>query len=357
MKNIKLFSILLASQILIIFNFNIAISAEIVPPKILKQKIKIVEPKIQNFLAVIRRATNTGEIRKAYEKAKFSPEEVKRLRELTSAPPYKTRLDIIFNEENKKAEAAVTNSSKKAAKAKMRANLKKRHKAMIKIERPMIALRQSDEGKKKETIISGPAKPISKKTPIIERLSSQSITPGQLVNVSGHYFGALKGKALFTIQGKKYQANIEFWQDDLISIRLKKGISGVKRTEAILTISNNYKHSVNYSVNFIPEMVERHIYKTWTLTVPAPAVWPVKRTKTYCDCKLKNDWQVAEFWITEKISGKAGCSYREKPTLNGDSPKAKVKLWAYGFSGARCTHNALIRGPKGFKPYQGSCCS
>ena len=351
----SIFSIALASATL---NIPPVLSAELIKSQPQKElTLQKTNPKISQFLAFIKRAKSAKEIHKAYERANFTENEIKELRILVAAEQYKYKLEKLFNKESKKSEVAAINSSKAAANKRMKANLVKRQKSLIEVEQPITAIRQKDDGKNKEMIKDGPAKPIVQKTPVIKRLSSHTITPDQVLNISGQYFGALSGKVFFTIQGKKYDGNIEFWRDDLISVRLKKGIAGVKRTHAVITLSNNFGRSVNYSINFIPELVERHIYKSWTLTIPAPAPWETKRTKTYCDCRLQNDWEVAEYWKDAKTSGKAGCSYREEPSVGGNSPKARIKLWAYGFSGARCTHNVLIRGPKGFKPYDDNCCS
>jgi len=330
---------------------SIAVKKSIIKKELVKPSIN---PRINNFLQDILQATSFDEVGNKYEGYGFNKKEAQIIKQLISGKKYSKKLNTLEMQEKKSAANTLKRQSSKQAKLKMNNALKARQKKILEMNRLDMKMGRRSESTAKITgKISTPSTP---KEPKINTLSSQVIRPGRYVLIVGDNFGPLKGRVSVRIGTKVYRGIITHWANDLVAFNIDPKITGLLSSDAFLTLTKVTKQQVKWGLRFVPSFDEHHISHWWNLLVPFPKIWPVKRRFSGCDCKLENEWKVAEFWLDKRKHRNASCEYINPPDIGSISPKVELLLKARGFSSIHCTHNVIVRGPKGTRPYSGNCC-
>lgn len=312
-------------------------------------KILELSPKLQKFLKAIMVAESIDDVRKAFEKEKFSKKELEQLEAQIKNQPYKRKLDNLYRQAEKKAESEQNQQVMQRARERIKQNELRAQQQLEAMNRKMEVRLRSQE--KRLSIQEKEFAPVGRlNPPKIASLSSSEITPGQVIDIRGKNFGGLRGKVLFLISGETFEGKLNTWRDESIMVALPQNISGLPPVLGKVEVINTAKMRDNETIKFIPTMEQRHLYASRSLLcwgIIGDAINKVLLS----NYQLINEWHVAEVWLEVETEGKAGAYYKNKPSIGAASPRAEVRIWANAFSYVRAVHNVIIQGPRGLRPY------
>lgn len=195
--------------------------------------------------------------------------------------------------------------------------------------------------------------------PSISSLSSNEISPGQVLVITGNNLAPAGAPPVVTfIFGRhlidRDQHDLEEVADNHISLLLSEHLGGMFEIPGRVEVRTALGHTVQHPVTFIPaeELIEIRSEemevrcKAWH---PKPFCFTGQAEQfTQHDWILLNGWTVETSWLeTETAGPNAGAYYTRQPEPGSAVAKSIIEVWADAYSIAVCHEVFVIKGPKG----------
>jgi len=305
--------------------------------------------KVENFLEKTLTATSLEEIRKSFEEETFTEQDLALLESRIQQQPYKGKLDELERHADEGQKAALQKQAKQGADKRINRQALRQQQQLTAMNLEM-EVRLRAHGRQLAVQESELAPADRPKPPKIVSLSSEDITPGQILEINGNHFGALKGRVSFLISGRTFDGLVKYWRDGSIQVAFPSDVSGLPQVIGKVEVKNSAKMMDSKTIQFMPTMDHRDLSSWCSMT--AFSIFGDGNSKVLLGkYQLINGWHVAEVWLDVDTSGKAGAYYKEMPPIGGASPRATVRIWVDAFSSVKAVHNVIVEGPKGLKPY------
>lgn len=189
-------------------------------------------------------------------------------------------------------------------------------------------------------------------TPEITRLSSDTISPGDVFVIEGRNFLDGGGMVSFIIPGARtpFRGQLDEWTDSYIALRLEEDIHRLPRTASIVKIRNRLGQETTRSITFEPTIVYHNLHAS---SLGVALFFGFHEEKTLFRFNLQNGWYVSSeaYYARREICVGCGCDIISAPTIGSNRPTIQVELWADFLGGVRCDWNVPIGGPSGM-PYR-----
>jgi hypothetical protein len=183
--------------------------------------------------------------------------------------------------------------------------------------------------------------------PEITVLSSDSITPGQEIAISGRNFLTRRpGTVEFVFGSHRFRGIIKGWTNDLILAQLPGDITGLVTTRGQIEVENHAGQKATREIYFSPrtEIVvledrEGHV------------CWGLLGHREYIQLwtnELINEWRVVD---TERHflrkTWRSGCSFEHRPEAGSTDSTTEIVVWCDAFNWVDCSISLVIEGPVG----------
>ena len=295
--------------------------------------------KVQNFLKVIHAATSLAELRTAFDKAKFTQNEIDQLKKaILSSPTLMQKIEQLNNQAR-----ALMKSKMDQFKQQALANLD-----AIKSKYTLIR-QQKDTSVRAASQEAAKAPPCQSDTPIIIFIQGAPIEPGVSFLLGGKGFGPSPGSIDLMFGGFTYRAIVDGWGECYAVARLTPEISGVRPSNyATLVLRTAGGKETNKITSFQPILEFNDLYNVGSLSwVSGSNDWILN------DFQLKNDWFVSsrdfKYWL-DGGDAHTEITYASDLTVPNGSAKTGVHAGCNFFGSDGCVTwflDTCICGPKG----------
>jgi hypothetical protein len=209
---------------------------------------------------------------------------------------------------------------------------------------------------------------INAKTPVIESISNDLISPGQTLVIRGENFLEKKSIVRFHLGSTIINGIIDEWHNTYIITHIKENLSGLTQTLGFVRITNRWGRSTEKQITFIP------IEEILTLEdkAYAPALFDrnlnlvlrelgcisygdklIEKTTTVHNIKLINGWKVVDYTLGANLFPEV--KYVVAPRIGSSYPKSTISIKEHCLLCLKPPYYVksylFIKGPRGVKPY------
>ncbi len=196
--------------------------------------------------------------------------------------------------------------------------------------------------------------------PVISDISSEEITPGAILTITGSNFGNTPGEVTFTVRGREIDGNIDEWTSTFVSVSMPSSVTGLKpSSNCEVTLETNRGNSTTQTIDFVPRMSSYAV----TEFVPARSGGTTEMTYRMFNFELLNGWTTGLSGIEWEGSGipyipspfpgaspPPGPQFEERPSYGSTSPYCEVAVRPYTDGGyPEFEVYVMITGPAGIE--------
>ncbi len=192
--------------------------------------------------------------------------------------------------------------------------------------------------------------------PEIDALSSNNISPGQLLVIEGRNFNlaGTRPQVRFEFGHERIDVDADRFADNYIEVRLPDNIEGLYETPGRLEVTNLTSLKATRNITFVPaEEIVEMVSETMRATCVTRRPWIFclagqTYRHTLHESTLRNDWVVEDSWLETHPDGiNAGAYYLHEPTRGSAVATSRIEVWADAYSSANCKEHLFLKGPKG----------